>query len=481
MNNENQTNQNLNNNGTLNSTSLGSVSMPNPTPTPTPTPGLNPTPTPMENLNATNPTPTPSTTDNLNNTNLNPGNVNPTNNMASPSPMMDNSPITNNMENLATPDSNSANAPSDQSLGTVPNMSATESNMGPIEQPIPGTMTYSASANSNSNSNGFVEPKKVEKMGTEIPKNTSSKKPMNKILFIVLIVVLLAAIAYGVYYYLSLGKSHSKINVTVNNMEFLINSTLPTDITSYATITGTDPKNCNLVTNTVDVTKEGTYEYSVKCNDQVFKGNITIINNLLPSATPKEVVTSVNSTNEYTAADFIEENSCTMENCTYEFAEDYEFAKLVTATGNREIRIKVKDGGEKENVITSNLIVLAQPIRLYLSCSNDIMTDFIAMGANETSGNGYIFIDYAYRNYIYKIDTLENYNDIVGDKPAEFTYDGITGITTYDDSNLTFTIKNTLTKDMLNSEAEGEFPVNYAEVAAYYANKGYTCKPIVAS
>ncbi|MEG0977532.1 MAG: hypothetical protein RSF02_03150, partial [Bacilli bacterium] len=74
-----------------------------------------------------------------------------------------------------------------------------------MAQPIPGTTNEQTV-----NSNGFVEPNKVENIGTVPPpvtnNNKKKQKPINKVLFIILIVVLICGVAYGIYYYLSVSK-----------------------------------------------------------------------------------------------------------------------------------------------------------------------------------------------------------------------------------------------------------------------------------
>ncbi len=467
MNNENQNNQNSNVES-LNSTSLGTIENPQPTVVNT---GVQTEPVnPSLNNGGVNPIPTPVAEESLNDP-VNPTlatNITPETNVANQNPV--------NTANTNTTNNNLEN-------GSM--------NYEPYPQPIPGTMSYSANTNVNSNSNGFVEAKKVENMGVEVPQNSNNgnkKKPMNKVLFIILIVVLLGAIAYGVYYYLSLGKTasgkKSNIDVKTNNLELPINTPLSTNINDYATISGTDSKNCNLITTNVNINKEGTYEYSITCNDGVtHRGNVTIINNNVPTATAKEVFASLNETREFKAEDFIVEDSCSEEECTYAFAQaDTNISSYLLAVGQYEINISVTSASGKQGIVTSKLIVLQTPIKLYLSCTNDTTTDFIAMGANEESGNGYQYINYAYRLYTFKFDTLEEYNTVAVNKDSVLTYNNITGTATYDDANYTITIKADLPKETLDMESgNNAFPTNYSEIGTYYTSKGYTCRPIVAS
>ena len=322
MNNENQTNQNMNN-GMMNSTPLGSVGpMPNPTPQPSdplnnvgsvPAANLGSVEPPVNNINPTGVPGSVSPAQAVPTAPVNPS-VNPEiNPLGGPEPLGA-APVANPTPNVnPTPATPGVTPPPAPEMGGV--------NLGPIEQPIPGTTSMGPN-NTMSNSNGFVETKKTENFGANPPAANGSKekKPMNKVLFIILIVVLLAAIAYGVYYYLSMGQK-SKISVTTRDVEYNINELLSSNVSDYATITGTDPKNCTLDLTNVDNKTEGVYQYAIKCDDQRFTGNVSIINNVLPTAQAKDVFTTVATEGEastiYTANDFVEVGSCTGNNCTY--------------------------------------------------------------------------------------------------------------------------------------------------------------------
>lgn len=502
MNSENQNNENLNNGG-MNSFALGAA--PNVAPQQVPTPNMGMGPTPMAGPGA-NPVPqAPAPNEVIENIGSNPMG-NPT--LGGPEPLNETEPfVANTLDQMPqnpgvvgntvpnpTPVNPTPGMNVNPSMGPTepnptpnpvpnsvpnPNMgptSFTPNNLGPIEQPIPGT-TYAA--NGNVNSNGFVEPNKVENIGTEAPQpqNNKEKKPMNKILFIIIIIILIAAIAYGVYYYLSLGKRKTNINVTTNNLQLSVNDVLSSNINDYATITGTDPKNCVLSTSNVDMSMEGNYEYTVTCEDNVYRGIITVTNNNIPTVTTKEIITGVatdtTTSPTYEAIDFIEENSCTANNCTYTFAENYDFSSLLKVTGNYSINIVITDDAGKTGNAVANLIVLDQPIRLYLNCTktddNVVTTDHIAFGSTLE------FINYGYRVSEFTIMDDNEFQGLLSNKSDTISYNGVTGKATIDEANKKLSIRSELNGDILNSEAGGTFPVKYQEVSPYYQAKGYTC------
>ena len=168
-------NPNLNNgtNNGLNSETLGSTTLGMAQNTPNVEgPNINPTPIPNSGINSIpNATPMPNTTPNV--------------------------------------------APQVESLESAP--MPTE----PVARPIPGTEDMltgnTVGVNNNftpsGNINGFTNSNKVENIGVVPPQNNDNKKkkPMNKILFIILIIALIGAVAYGVYYFLSVSNNTVKL------------------------------------------------------------------------------------------------------------------------------------------------------------------------------------------------------------------------------------------------------------------------------
>ena len=84
--------------------------------------------------------------------------------------------------------------PQVESLDIMPNHSE------PVARPIPGTENI----NLANNINNFTNSNKAENIGVMPPQNDKpvKKKTMNKLLFIILIIILIGAVAYGVYYFL---------------------------------------------------------------------------------------------------------------------------------------------------------------------------------------------------------------------------------------------------------------------------------------
>lgn len=371
----------------------------------------------------------------------------------------------------------------------------------PVAQPIPGTSAtpYTASTNltgntvgvgtptagqDNLNANGFVEPNKVQTIGQVPPSNgptnnKTNKKGMNKTLFIILIIVAIAAVAFGVYYFLSIS---GKANVTLKNVTVGVGEALSDNINDYATISG-DASSCTLNTRNVNTQEIGTYKFTITCDNDSYEGtvNVSDINApevVLNNAIYKEVNSSV------TVDEFVE--SCTdSSGCTTTFTNESTVTNyLATAGGPYSIEITARDDGGNEATYTTTLYVTPYAIRLFKDCESPstevsgyqatrTIRDYLPIGYD--ANNIYSYLGVSQRIYTYVFTDESEYTSIIGDKPQTLTFDGITGNATYDEDNLTVTIYTDLSVDTLNSEAGGTFPTTFVEINSYYTNLGYTC------
>ena len=373
-------------------------------------------------------------------------------------------------------------------------------NPTPVAQPIPGTAGTPYQANSltgntvgvgtpsvgqdNLNSNGFVEPNKVENIGAVPPPNIETapkkRKPMNKTLFVVLIIVLIAAVAFGVYYFLNMGSN--SLNVTVKNVTIGVGETLSDNITDYATISGEGSGSCTLNTRNVDPMTIGEYPFTITCGTETFNGTINVADVDAPEISLNTVYKQVNST--VTVDEFVA--SCTdPSECSTSFANENTLASyLQTAGGPYSIDIVATDGAGNSQTVTTELYVTEYPIQIFRNCESPssavsgyqatkTVTDYLPMG--NGAGNGVAYLGVSQRIHTYVFTNSEEYTTVVGDKPATLTFDGVTGRASYNDDDLTIVITTDLSIDTLNSEAGGTFPTIYNEMGTYYTNLGYTC------
>lgn len=332
------------------------------------------------------------------------------------------------------------------------------------------------------NSNSFVEPQKMQNIGVvppPVPEN-NKKKPINKALFLILIVVLIAAVAFGVYYFLSI--SNKKVKLTAKNITVGVGEVLSDKITDYASVSKGNIANCSLNLRNVNSLAIGEYEYSITCGEDVYKGKVTVADKTAPVAKLKKVFAAVNG--QITVDDFVE--SCEDESeCTKSF-ENEETVKnyLNTAGGPYKVDIKVEDKAGNSAVVQAELYVTNYAVSLYTSFTSQSEAvsgyqatkntiDVFPIGQIESGG--YEILNVARRDVKYTFTSEEEYKTITSAKEDTLTFDGITGEAIYDDENLTFVISNNLPMDTLNSENGGSFPTQYTDVYnIYVTNKGYT-------
>lgn len=469
-------NSNLNNgtNNGLNSETLGSTTLGMAQNTPS-MKGQNVNQTPVSNFGVNSmPNPTPVSNSGINSV------PNPTpvpnsgiNSMPNPSPVPN--PGVNSVPN-PTPVPNSG-------INSVPNPTPVPSE--PIPRPIPGTETLTGSTvgvNNNftptGNINGFTNSNKVENIGAMPPQNNDNKKkkPMNKILFIILIVVLIGAVAYGVYYFLSVSKNTVKL--TPKTVSIGVGETVPDDIKEYATITRGNSSTCSVNTRNVDTSSIGEYEVTITCGKNTYKSKVVVSDKTAPVAELNMVFKTVNAT--VSVEDFIK--SCNdPSNCKTSFADEAKVNEyMATAGGPYEVAIEAVDDAGNNASYTATLYVTSEDIFLFanFSSAEEILTEYKAkkvvndiFAINRTL----VFLNAARRDYKYTFENAADYNEIVKNKENTITFDGITGIATYDDNNLSLVISTDLSLDTLKSENNGNFPTSYQEIQTIYKDtKGYT-------
>ena len=399
-------------------------------------------------------------------------------------------------QNLATNIPNN-NAQMGSNLNTYESLNQNVTNNGPVAQPIPGTEgTYQADSLTGNtvgvgstqvgqdsvNTNSFVEPNHIQNIGGMPPENSQpvkTKKGMNKTLFIVLIIVLIAAVAFGVYYFLNIS---NKVKVTVKEVNIGVGETLSDDINDYATITGNDASSCTLNNRNVNSTAIGEYEFEINCGKDVYTGKVIVSDKTAPIAITNVVYKNINDPVE--ADEFI--SSCDdPSGCTYTFADEESIqGYLQTAGGPYTIGMNVTDNAGNTATVDAYLYVSAYNIMAYTSCSLEnqtvtgyqatkTITDLFPIGRDGNNELAYLGI--GRRIYTYVFNSADEYSKVAGEKTNTLTFDNITGLASYDDENKTIKLSIDLSNTTLNSEAGGTFGTSYAIFRQYYTNKGYTC------
>lgn len=310
-----------------------------------------------------------------------------------------------------------------------------------------------------------------------VPPNSNAtekpKKKSNKTLIVVLAIILIAAIGYGVYYYLHMGNKGNQLKLKTVKVE--INSTISTNINDYIE-SGKADSSCTSNFNEVLINKAGTYDYKIICNSGTYKGTIIVVDEASPRVITKSAVVKVGAAIK--PDDFIESCSSGSE-CEYSFVDSNEVTNLTKQVGTHEVSINVKDpdtGNSK--VVKAYLIVIDKDITHNIVCnsasitSNDSHTYVIkdTLGIYH-NGTEFVFAGAATRDYTITYSSSEAFNTDKGkiDKDGYLKLDFAEGKASYDSEKQTITITKLLTIDELKSEFS-DFSTSYSSVRNSYTN-----------
>lgn len=370
------------------------------------------------------------------------------------------------------------------------NQGMVNQNPTPVAQPIPGTeglMSEPLKAGNQiineANNNSFVNPRKAESIGTVPPNNQENnqkkKKPMNKLLFIILVIALIGAVAYGVYYFLSI--SGGKVKLSVKTVNLGVGETIPDKITDYATITKGDASSCTINQRNVNNQEIGEYEVTITCGKDVYKTKVVVSDKEAPQVELKTVFKVVNETVKI--EDFVD--SCIdPSNCTTKFVNEETVKNYLTNSGGPfKIEIEAQDSAGNSKTYEAELYVLPyKALTFTVATSKEeqmsnyqakkIVKDILPIGSAGDAGLK--FLEVGRRSYKYIFTNEEEYKQVIGNKENKITFDGVTGSASYDDENKTLLITMDLSLDTLKNENNGTFSLDYSAIRTLYDSKGYS-------
>lgn len=315
------------------------------------------------------------------------------------------------------------------------------------------------------------------------------KKKTNKLTFILLIVIVLAAIGFGTFYvlkYTNIMNKKPKVIISANPLEFSIGETLPEEIDVYANVTGTALSNCTKDLSKVNTSVAGVYEYTIKCGSSEKTGSITILDNAELVVAVKTVYKVKGETLE--AKEFAKEDKT---NITYEFVNQTDVDNALKGeAGTYTLKVKATDINNNKSVeVDVKLVVMEYPIKGTLTCTSKsqnipnlsgemIVADRFAIVDDTKTNKNNIYGNVASEVYTFVFSDEAEYNTYVSTYNNEGTLiiNDITGEVTFDNATKTITITRELDNNALKTEyGEATFE-NYTSIKAYFEEtKGYTC------
>lgn len=343
--------------------------------------------------------------------------------------------------------------------------------------------------------NNFGDNNKTDNIGVT-PPNKENKKGMNKIVFIILIVVLIGGVAYGIYTVLNMSnKPSSKVSIRINNNPLVIpyGSEISKDVTTYATVSGIDVSKCVIENiNGINSTVPGTYNYKVVCGNNpsssVSESGVIIVSEPEDLEKPIMIVKPVyhvlGETTTLNPNDFVESCLDGEEACqTVEITNIDELNTKLDTLGTYSAQIKATDAKGNETTAQVPLYVISSSILQYLNCQapsgeklNDTTTkDVLDVFPIGQTASGPAYLSGGRRIYTYTFTDKEEYENIAKNHLPNLSFDNMEGLAKYDDENQVLELSVDLSSDTLNGEAGGTFPTTYGPLRTYYIAKNYTC------
>lgn len=300
------------------------------------------------------------------------------------------------------------------------------------------------------------------------------KKKGNKTLFVITILVLLLAIAFGTYYVLNYTDLLSKketITITTNNLILNVGDTLSGNIDDYATIKGTSSSNCTFNISNVDTSKEGIYKFSVTCSKLTKEGNITIIDNTELEVETQTVYHVKGDTIE--AKEFIKDP---VDGYTYSFVEEEAVNGILNGeAGSYTVKIKVTNDSNKETTIEGKLVISKYQIKGFVSCTakeqsvdDMVMQKTVKLAIIEDGNNG--FGSLGYDIYSFKYTKKDDYKEVKDEYLTKntVTINGITGTPEFNDDALSIKITNEVENTVLYGLYGTDNLKNFSTIKAYF-------------
>ena len=317
--------------------------------------------------------------------------------------------------------------------------------------------------------------KKEKKKKSTTP--NPDKKPhatLKKIIFAVVVLLLMAGVAFGLYFYLSLGNK-KKDTFKLNDVQIYTGQTISNNINDYGTFTSVDVASCLINgLDGVDTTTPGTYNYSVTCGKVKKSAKIEVL--------PLENVNFSTNILYKTVDDVPAASEFINTEKEYEYLTDEMKLKNYTKSkgGPYGIGVTVSHQSGTERVGYGVLYIVATVPSMDLSCTNNVIdktkyeysiTDYFIFDENRKD------LGSSLRLYNYKYKELEDFeNVLLSVDNNKISIDNKEGYFIMDTNELTISIVSKLEKETLKKDYDGDFPTTYTAINSYYTNtKNYNC------
>lgn len=309
-------------------------------------------------------------------------------------------------------------------------------------------------------------------------------KKNNKKLFIVIIVAFVLVLGVGVFIYIYLNQGNKNVkNLILKDVSIQVGDKLSTNVNDYVERGNVELSSCLLNTDGVLYNRIGQYKYKVICGNSTFTGNVMVTDSILPVVVAQNVLKKANE--ELKIEEFIVDCN-DASTCHFSYADEAKVNEYIKNSGTYEIIINVSDDYDNKVEVSAYLIVLANDITHNLVCESSsltptdskftyIVTDKIGL----FSSGGFVFGNYATRDYVLNFSDKTNYEEIKNlikdDGTLQVT--NIIGKATYFDDEMVIKVNRLLLLDDLNNEFSN-FPSSHSDIRNLYQNdeRNFVCK-----
>ncbi len=310
-------------------------------------------------------------------------------------------------------------------------------------------------------------------------KKGRTKSLITKIVFAFGILLLMGLVAFGVYFYLNLGKKkvNEKPKFILSDKEIYIGTKLSDSILDYGNFSDIDISGCTLDTSKVDTSKVGTYEYSMVCDGSKYTGKITIINKYDFEITANILYKT--SDDVLIASEFIEGDN----DYKYTIKDNNIINNLYTPGGPYYTELEIENTkDETKGTVSSIFYVTESAARTFLTCTSTVKKNDDADGLSYRIVDTFAFdrfrmyLHVPARMYVFEFIPTENYVKLITSmQNGMIEFGSLTGYGLRDDVNNTFRIVSEINDETLEEEMEG-ISLTYDNIKKYYEDNDYTCK-----
>ncbi len=392
------------------------------------------------------------------------------------------------------PNMNNANALNSMNLNNMASMNSNPYvNNNPNPSPMPNPSVGNSTNQLNNNVNPIPSISPIEPMPNMNPNDNFNSVPVppvftnpvpekkndkNKIITIALLVLIVLAVGFGLYYFLVIAKNNKKpvISVIPKEVHLDLKDEIPTSADVYADISGIDAASCTVDTSKINNQTVNSYNYTIDCDGTTADGVAIVEDTTKPEVVLNDLEILVGNTPN--VKDFIE-YCIDASSCTYKLNSD--LATMINTPGTYEVQITVTDAYTNSTDVVANLTVSPTVAASYLTCTSEeealdeifattTSTYKIGISADDRFYNATKVTKIVFDEKNDYLTQVEGYNPTIG-------INGIIGTASFDKINKTIIVKDSKSfQDLLEDLNAGNLADNSGVIRAFFMMQGYTCE-----